>query len=37
MNHEAHEDHEGFLVVLDVAYGGLQVLRFGCAGRKDYF
>jgi hypothetical protein len=37
MNHEAHEEHEGFCVVLDVSYGGLLVLRFGCASRKDYF
>jgi hypothetical protein len=37
MNHEVHEGLEGFLVVLDVSYGGLLVLRFGCAGSKDYF
>jgi hypothetical protein len=37
MNHEVHEDHEGFLVVVDASYGGLLALRLGCASSKDYF
>ncbi len=36
INHEAHEGHEVFWVVLDISYGGLLTLRFGCAGCKVF-